>query len=602
MYAPVWHFDFVNFDDPDMVTANAHVRQGFTFESFRWAFTSTDAANWIPGARLSHMLDWKLFGLRSGWHHAVNLLLHALAAVVLFLFLSRATRAFWPSALVAFLFALHPLHVESVAWIAERKDVLSALFWFLALWSYTRYTERPNARRYLALVAWFVLGLMAKPMIVTLPFILLLLDFWPLRRPLTAALLREKVPLFGLSALASAATYQAQRHSGAVESLAAFPPGLRVENALVAYCVYIAKMFWPSGLAVFYPYPAAVPLWQAAMAAAALAGISVIAQRARRGAPYVTTGWLWFLGTLLPVIGLIQAGAQARADRYMYVPMVGLAIMLAWGAGDLLRRWPRAQIALAAGSALACVPLTMSQVGYWRNSETLFRRALAVTGNNEVAEHNLGHYLMDVPGRLPEAIEHLEASLRIYPASAKGHTDLGIALARVPGRAPEALAEFQTALRLAPQTALPHDSLASVLANMGRLPEAADEYRVAIRLAPDSAIPHNNLGNALARMGRAPEAIGEYETALRLDPEYAEAHNNLGIVLSDMPGRLAEAVAHLEAAMRLKPDSADAHLNLGIALAKDPARMGEAIAQFEAALRLRPDAQLQRTVERLRTR
>ena len=599
-YAPVRHFDFVNFDDPDMVSANAHVRRGLTLEGVRWAFTSVEAANWFPVTRLSHMLDYQLFGSRSGWHHAVNVLFHALAAVVLFLFLRRATGGLGRSALVAFLFALHPLHVESVAWISERKDVLSALFWFLALWAYVRYTQRTTVRRYLAVTAWFVLGLMAKPMVVTLPFVLLLLDWWPLRRPLNAALLREKVPLFALSALASAGTWLVQRQAGAVEALAAFPFGMRLENALATYCIYIGKMFWPSGLAVFYPYPAGFPLWQAVLAAGALIGISVLALRAWRHAPYLAMGWFWHLGTLLPVIGLIQVGAQAHADRYTYVPAVGLAIALAWGMADLLRRWPRAQVALAAAVSLACLPVTRAQVAHWRNSETLFRQALAVTGANDVAEHNLGNYLMDVPGRLPEAIAHLEASLRRYPPSAKAHTDLGAALSRVPGRLPEALVEYQTALRLAPDSPIAHNSLGSTLAQMGRLPEAIAEYREASRLAPDSAIPHNNLGNALTRMGRLPEAIAEYAAALRLDPENAEAHNNLGVVLSGLPGRLPEALDHLEAALHLKPDSAEAHLNLGIGLSKDPARMNEAIAQFEAALRLQPNPELQRAVDRLR--
>ncbi|HEY2012754.1 MAG TPA: tetratricopeptide repeat protein [Bryobacteraceae bacterium] len=587
VYAPVRDFDFVNFDDPDMVSANPHVRQGAA--GFQWAFTSTDAANWFPVTRLSHLLDYQLFGLRSGWHHAVNVVLHALAALMLFLFLNRATCAPWPSALVAFLFALHPLHVESVAWVSERKDVLSALFWFLALWAYVRYTESPAVHRYLAVLAWFVLGLMAKPMIVTLPIVLLLLDLWPLGRPVSAALLREKAPLFALSALAASVTYLVQLHSGAVGTLAAFPVSVRVENALTAYCAYIGNVFWPSGLAIFYPYSATITLWQPTLAAVALTALSLAALRAWRRAPYLAIGWAWYLATLLPVIGLVQVGAQARADRYTYVPSVGLTIALVWGAAGLLRRWPAAQVAVAAVVCLACLPATAAQLAHWRNSETLFRHALAVTSRNDVAEHNLGNYLMAIPGRLPEAIAHLEASVRIYPPSAKAHTDLGAALSKS-GRLPEALAEFQTAVRLAPDSAIPRNGLGNVLVDMGRVREGITEYRTAARLAPDSAIPHNNLGNALARTGLLPEAIAEYETALRLDPEYAEAHNNLGVVLSDLPGRLPDAQAHLEAAMRLRPDSSEAHLNLGIAMSKDPARLNEAIGQLEAAVRLDPDS------------
>jgi tetratricopeptide (TPR) repeat protein len=337
---------------------------------------------------------------------------------------------------------------------------------------------------------------------------------------------------------------------------------------------------------VFYPYPAGIPLWQTGLAVAALGAVSIVALRLWWRAPYLATGWLWYLVTLAPVIGIIQVGGQARADRYTYVPMIGIAIALAWGGADLLRRWPRAQIALAAAAVLACVPVTWAQVAYWRNSETLFRRALAETSGNDVAEHNLGNYLMDVPGRLPEAITHLQASVRIQPESAKAHTDLANALARMPGRLPEALAEYREALRLAPDSPISHTSLGNTLATMGRLPEALAEYQTALRHAPDSAIPHNNLANTLARMGRVPEAIAEYETALRLDPNSAEAHNNLGMVLANLPGRLPEALTQFEAVLRLRPDSAEAHMNMGKALAMDPARLSDAIAEYESALRL----------------
>ena len=588
-YAPVRQFDFVNFDDPDMVSQNVHVRQGITPSGIAWAFTSGEAANWFPATRLSHMLDAQLFGMRSGWHHVTNVLLHALGALLLFGFLDRATRARGPSALVAVLFALHPLHVESVAWVSERKDVLSALLWFAALWAYVRYVERPALGRYLAVAAWFALGLMAKPMIVTLPLVLLLLDFWPLRRPLTAALVREKIPLFALSAVSSVVTFLVQRESGAVRDLASFPIGLRVENALVSCCVYIAKMVWPSGLAIFYPYPKSVPLWQAGLALAALAAATAAVLLAWRRAPYLAVGWFWYLGTLLPVIGLVQVGLQARADRYTYVPMIGLSIILAWGAADLLRRWPRAPLAMAVVAAVVCVPLTRAQVGYWRNSETVFRRALAVTQNNHLAEHNLGNYLMDFPDRLPEAIGHLEASLRILPDSAREHTDLGIALTRV-NRLPEAIAQYQEAVRLAPYSAIPHNNLGNTLATGGRLPEAVAEYQTALRLDPDFAEAHNNLGSALMKLGRLSEAVAQIQAALALDPDYVEARENLAAALAQTPGGLAESIAQYQAALRENPNSAEVHLNLGIALAGDPARLPEAIAEYQTALRLNPQS------------
>ncbi len=344
MYFQVGAFDFVNYDDPDYVTNNPHVRGGITPDGLAWALTSGDDANWFPLTRISHMLDCQLFGLDSGRHHLTSVLLHALAVLLLFAFLHRATGARWPSAFVAFLFALHPLHVESVAWVSERKDVLCALFWFLALWAWVRFTLKPSRSRYLLAVAAFCLGLMSKPMIVTLPFVLLLLDFWPLRRGLR---IREKLPFFALSAASAVVTVLVQKSSGAVETLSTVAPVLRLENAAVSYMVYLAKTFWPSALAVFYPYPANLPAWQPVLAALAILGISAAVWMSCRRHPYLAVGWLWYLGTLVPVIGLVQVGSQARADRYMYVPMVGLAIMLAWGAADVLRQRPAAKTGIA---------------------------------------------------------------------------------------------------------------------------------------------------------------------------------------------------------------------------------------------------------------
>jgi len=520
------------------------------------------------------MLDVQFFGLSPGWHHLTNVLFHTLATLLLFAFLDRATGARWPSAFVAFVFALHPLHVESVAWVAERKDVLSAFFWFLALWAYVRYAERPRAARYLLVLLAFCLGLMSKPMIVTLPLVMLLLDVWPLRRrPLR---LWEKLPFFALSAGAAIVTYAVQSGAGAAEAVQV-PLGLRAENALVSYAAYIAKMFWPTGLAVFYPYSQALPVWQVAIAALVLAGVSALVLRRFRTEPYLAIGWLWYLVTLVPVIGLVQVGAQARADRYTYVPMVGLSIMLAWGAVSIAHRWPRtkpAMVALAAAACAACVLLTFLQIQYWRNSETLFQHAIEVTSGNYVAEHNLGTELMEEPGRLPEAIHHLEAAVQIKPDSARAHSDLGSALSKLPDR----------------------------------LPQVIVEYQLAVRYSPGSAIPHYNLGNALEAAGRLPEALAEWDTAIRIDPAYAprlkqpmaEAHNDLGVTLASAPGRLPEAISHFETALRLAPAYADAHYNLGLALSNIPARTPEAISELETALRLRPDPELRETIDRLK--
>ncbi|MGD0870984.1 MAG: tetratricopeptide repeat protein [Bryobacteraceae bacterium] len=636
VYAQVRHFDFVNFDDPEYVTANPHVRTGITAANVAWAFASGEAANWFPLTRLSHMLDCQMFGLRSGWHHLTNVLLHALAVLLLFAFLNRSTGRRWPSAWVALLFALHPLHVESVAWVAERKDSLSAFFGLLALWSYVRYVERPATRRYLLVVLAFALGLMAKPMLVTLPVVMLLVDVWPLGRVTgmgpsppgpgvgTSAdaarmsacatrngLLREKIPFFALAAAAAGATYLVQQAGGAVRSSDAFPLVLRLENALVSYIIYIAKMFWPARLAVFYPYPSEVPAWQAAAAALAIAVISILVARSVRKRPYLAVGWFWYLVTLAPVIGLVQVGAQARADRYTYIPMIGLTIMLAWGAADLLGRVRRAKPAIAAlatATCACCAALTWVQAGYWRDSRTLFQHAVDVTDGNYLAHHNLGAALAETPGGLNEAIAHYQAALRIKPGYARAHTDLGSALARLPGRLPDAMAEFRAALAIDPDLAIPHNNLGNALAQAGRWNEAVSEYGAALRIDPDYAdARHNlaeaqyNLGFALAKTdGRAFEAIAHLEAALRLRPDYPEAHNNLGVVLSQAPGRLSEAIAHFQAALQLDPDYADAHINLGVALSQMPGRLPEAIAQLEAAERIQPDAEVRGMIERLK--
>jgi tetratricopeptide (TPR) repeat protein len=617
VYAQVHRFDFVNFDDPEYVSANPHVRTGITPANIAWAFTSTEAANWFPLTRLSHILDCQLFGLRSGWHHLVNVLLHALAALLLFAFLNRSTGRRWPSAAVAFLFALHPLHVESVAWVAERKDSLSAFFWSLALWSYVRYVERPRLGRYLLVVLAFGLGLLAKPMIVTLPIVLLLVDVWPLERASgwswsrMVPLLGEKIPLFAMSAAVACATFLVQQAGGAVRSIDTFPLGLRLENALISPVVYIGKLFWPAGLAVFYPYPRAIPVWQAAAAALFIAAISVAAWRSARKYPYLMAGWLWYLVTLGPVIGILQVGAQARADRYTYIPTVGLTIMLGWGAADLLRVAPRARpvaAALAATVGACCVALTWIQIGYWRDSRTLFAHAVAVTEGNYLAHHNLGVALAAEPADLDQAIAEYQAALRIRPDYARAHTDLGSALARLPGRLPDAMAEFRAALAISPDLAIPHNNLGSALAQAGRWSEAISEYRAALAIDPDYldagqnlAEAEYNLGLALAKTdGRASEAIAHLEAALRLRPDFAEAHNNLGVILAQAPGGAGGAIEHFQAALRIDPDYADAHLNLGLALVQTPGRISEAIAHLEAAQRLHPDPGVRRMLEELK--
>lgn len=549
VYAQVQHFDFVNYDDPEYVTSNSHVLQGLTPQSLTWSITSGDAANWFPLTRISHMMDVQLFGLDSGLHHLTNLLFHVSATLLLFAFLNRATQARWPSAFVALIFALHPLHVESVAWIAERKDVLSAFFWALALWSYVRYAQRPERGRYLLVLLSFCMGLLAKPMIVTLPFVLLLLDFWPLRRlpargKRGARVLWEKIPLFILSAAIAVVTYFVQRGSRAVK---AFPLELRIENAVISYGTYIVKMFWPSNLAVFYPYPHEIPVWELLVIGVALVCISVLVLRALRSHPYLAVGWFWYLGTLLPVIGIIQVGAQARADRYAYIPMIGLSIILAWGAVDVIQRWPRSKPAvaiLATAACGCCAVLSFIQIQYWRTSESLFDHALEVTQGSYVAHHNFGLAIVDQPGRCAEAVAHYRAALQIQPESVETRSDLGTALAKK-GHFEEAIAEYQTALRIAPDCAICQSNLRLAETQMA---EALFQQ-----------------GVALEKSGQAQEAISQFEAALRRAPDYAEAHNDLGVALARL-GRTAEAIREFKEAVRIKPDYEDARYNLAAAL------------------------------------
>jgi tetratricopeptide (TPR) repeat protein len=602
VYAPVYRFGFVNFDDPDYVTNNPHVRNGLTMDGVVWAVTSTEAANWFPVTRLSHLLDVQIFGMWPGGHHLTNILLHAIAAVLLFLFLEAATGAAWPSAFVATIFALHPLHVESVAWISERKDVLSALFGFLALWSYVR-------RRYWLLLLAFCLGLMAKPMLVTLPFVLLLLDRWPLRQSLRTAL-HVKIPMIGLAVAGAAATYFVQSGSGAVQVARQFPLGLRIENALVSYAAYIDKMFWPEVLAVFYPYPQSIPGWRIAIAAFLLTSTSMVAIQGRQSRPYLAVGWLWYLGTLVPVIGLVQVGAQALADRYTYIPMVGISIMSAWGLREILSR--RAAMVGGVAACLACAIVCEAQIQYWRDSETLFRHALDVTSGNYLAHHNLGVALA-ADGRFAEAIEQYQAALQIEPDAANVQTDYGNALAKT-GRFQEAIAHYRAALSALPDSPITHNDLANALsASPETVPDAIAEYQTALRLKPDYEEARNNLAHVeanaaetqynlgvdLAKSGKPEAAIPHFEAALRIKPAYIDAHNNLGVVLAG-GGRVQQAISHFEAALKIDPNSFDAHVNLGIALSGMPGRAPEAIRHFEAALRIKPDPEIQQMLNRLK--
>jgi len=588
VYSQVRHFDFLNFDDPEYIGENNHVRAGLTWNGLVWAFTSYDAANWFPLTWLSHMAAYQFFGLRSGWHHLANVLFHALAALLLFAALKRMTGALWRSALVAFLFALHPLHVESVAWIAERKDVLCAFFWFLTLWCYARYAQQPGLGRYVLVLLGFCCGLMAKPMMVTLPFVLVLLDLWPLRRANRLAVLWEKLPLFALAAGASLATYVAQQQGHAVRSFSSLPAGLRVANALVTYMAYIARMFWPANLAVYYPYSHDLPVWRAMAAGLALAGITVLVLRWFRSYPYLAVGWLWYLGTLVPVIGFVQVGGQSSADRYTYLPMVGLTIILSWGAADLLKRYPRARTVAAVSAAAACsacLILSCLQLRYWANSGSLFQHAVEVTTDNHIAHNNLAAYDL-TQMRDEEAWGQVIEALRIRPNYAEAHVNLATILRRL-GQAGDSEREYRVALSLQPDNVEAHSGYGALLLGQGRANEALQEFREVVELRPEYANGRYDLGRMLATLGRMDEAMAQFSETIRLRPDHAEAYHSLGMALVSR-GKLNEALVQFAAEARIKPTDASVHNNLGMLLAS-AGRLDEAIAQFSEALRIKPD-------------
>ncbi len=565
VYAQVGDFEFLNFDDGVIVAQNVHVQEGLTAESIRWALTAVVSANWMPVTLLSHLVDTQLFELRSGIHHLVNVLFHILAAMLLYLTLLRATRERGCSAFVAFVFALHPLHVESVAWISERKDVLGAFFWFLGLYGYVRYCERPSRARYCFVVAVpFCLGLMSKPMLVTFPFALLLLDVWPLRRANWPRTVWEKLPLFALSAVVSGVTYFAQSSQGAVQNTKFV---MLAANAFLSYITYIGQMFWPVRLAVFYPFPPMIPVWKGVLAVGAMVGLSALALLLRKRFPYAMVGWFWYVGTMVPMIGLLQAGKQAHGDRYMYIPMVGLLVILAWGAADVGKRWPHSLPAIGFGATVACalfLMLSWEQVGYWRNSGTLFERTLEVTKDNWLAENNLGIYLVE-RGQLAEAYPHFEAALRIDPDYAAAHNNLG-----------------------------------GIIVQLGDCPGAVPHFEAAIRAQPNFPMANYNLGGCQMMSGNYEAAVPYFESAIRNQEDYRDAHASLGAAFAKIPGRELDAVREYEEALRLTPEDAGLHGSLGALLAQ-LGRTREAIAHLEAAVRIRPNSDESRTLDRLRT-
>jgi len=597
VYAPIQDFQFINYDDNLYVTNNPWVKQGLTWQSAHWAMTTMEAAFWHPLTWLSHMLDTQLFGLNPAGHHLTNLLLHLANVLLLFGVLQRMTGEMWRSALAAALFALHPLNIESVAWVAERKNVLSTLFWLLTIWAYVSYVKKPGWQRYLGVMGAFVLGLMAKPMLVTLPCVLLLLDYWPLGRlgkdskefwerlPRLAA---EKLPLFIPVTVASLLAIEAQSQFGALSSWEVLPLGVRMGNAIVAYGLYLKKMLWPMDLAVFYLHPgSSLEAWPVVLAALVLLGISLGVWWQGRRYRYLVLGWLWYLGTLFPVSGLIQVGGHAMADRYAYVPLIGLFIIAVWGAADMMRnmRWRVEWLVVAALCML--MPLTILsrvQLSYWRNTTALFEHALLVNPNNSVAHNVLG---LESMGKMEftRAQQRFMEAIKISPKYALAYTNLGLALLEQ-GRFDEAVERLTQTLKLNPDSVDALNNLGLVWLRQGKFREAALLFSQAMDIDPNYVAAYTNMGLVLAAQGRFEEAISRYVRALEIAPDSYEAFNNLGVALMETD-RLNQAVAHLSRAQEINPHNVEAYANLGLALAK-AGRTEEAAQRLSQAIEIQP--------------
>jgi tetratricopeptide (TPR) repeat protein len=596
IYYQARHFEFTGWDDPLYVTQNSEVSDGLSWQGVHWAFTTGHAANWHPLTWLSLMLDVQVFGVSPGPIHFMNVLFHIVNSLLLFWILYRMTLAPGLSAFVAGLFAAHPLHVESVAWVAERKDVLSTCLLLLTLWVYLLYVRRTGSKRYLLILLLFALALMAKPMVITLPVLLLLLDFWPLGRAslrpgqgrIWLQLIREKLPLALMALMASIVTLVVQRHGGAMASSEVFPFGARISNACVSYAMYLIKMIWPSGLSAFYPFHT-WPAWAVICSILGAIGVSYLAIRNAERHPYFIAGWSWYLVTLVPVIGLIQVGDQARADRYTYVPLIGIFIAIAWSAsaithysGIFKKAAPVVGCAIVGILALPAA----SQAGYWKNSLVLWQHALETTTGNVHANVNYGSALMD-EGAVSGAIAHYNEALRIDPNFAEAHNALGAALLEQ-NRVLEAGRHIEQALRIKPDFADAQGNMGIVLMRQGRGEEAVSYFKRALAAKPDDAKLHQDFGLALAEMGKLDEAIGNFSEACRIRPDFAEPRIQLGNIFL-MQGDADKAISYYKEALRIKPDSADAHTNLGVGL-MDQGHLQEAALECKEALRLNSES------------
>jgi tetratricopeptide (TPR) repeat protein len=641
-YWQIYNHDFIKYDDDRYVTENVHVNTGLKSDNIMWAFSfrSMKVDYWEPLTWISLMVDAQLFGLNASGYHIVNLLFHIINTLLICIVFHRMTGSLWRSAIVASLFAIHPLHVESVAWVTERKDVLSTFFMMLALWAYAKYAGQPSLKTYLPILLLFALGLMSKPMIVTLPCVFLLLDYWPLRRfvadtastadkkrigheyfdfKLLGKLVYEKIPLFVLTAVSISFTLVAQRHE--ITAMKHLSLLLRIENALVAYCCYIAKAIWPFSLAVLYPHPEFIPAWQVCGSFVILVSLCGLAVWTARRYPYFIVGWLWYLGTLIPVIGLVQVGAQSMADRYTYIPLIGIFIAVVWLIFDFAKGVKYREYILTAATVMvtgALMIITWHQVTYWKNSMSLFSHTLSVTKNNHIILTNMGASLAE-QGKFEEAIPHYQEALRIKPDDVDARYNLANALARQ-GKTEEAVSHYAGVLQAQPDSAAVHNNMGIALSQLGRTDEAIVHFREAIRIKPafqdagsnlekalmgqararkpvpekvaiqpadpNSAEGQLRMGLSLYQQGKADEAIPKFEEALRLDPKLVAAHVSLGLIMAQKRN-LDKAIEHFRKALKIKPDIAETHNSLGVALTYKGA-LDEAVEHFETAIKINP--------------
>ena len=635
IFGQTLRYEFINFDDDLYVYDNAAVAGGLTLKGIAAAFSFNNFDYWIPLTTLSHILDCQLYGLNAGGPHLTNVFLHTASVILLFLILRRMTGALWRAAFVAALFAIHPLRAESVAWVAERKDVLSGFFFMLALWAYARAKlstlHSSLFTRYWLVLIFFALGLMAKPMVLTLPFVLLLLDYWPLRRSGECKvesgewkkMVIEKIPLFALALAWCGLTVFAISHAHSIQLPQNLSIPSRISDALVSYSAYLGQMLYPRGLAVPYLRPeGGYPLWKAIAAFLLVAGIGLWAFLRKRKSPYLLVGWLWYLGMLVPVIGLVQAGAHVRADRYTYLPQVGLYIMMAWGVSELSTGWRHRRAVLGSAAVLVIGALTFCtrvQVSYWKDSESLWTHTLACTSGNDVAENNLGDALFK-KGQVNESVAHFQKAVNIQPSNAEARNNLGGALLQQ-GRTNEAIIQLQKAVNLQPDYAAAHNNLGDALFQTGQADEAKAHFLKALKIKPDYADAQNNLGtvllqkgdvdeamahlqraviiqpsfarahynlgNAFFQKGNEDEAVAQFKKALEIQPAYSDAHYNLGNVLLQK-GQVDEALAHFQKALEIQPDNPLAHVNLGNALVQK-GQLDEAIMQYQKSMKIRPD-------------